>query len=491
MEQAIGLWEVGKEFVGSELGDQRLNRRLCRIARRLSESPSASFPEALKTSAALEGFYRFINHEDVTAEAILAPHREQTVRRCCGFERVLVVHDTTEFNFTGESDRIGLSQERKRSQGFQGHFALAVSGDAAHRSLGVLGYSTHVRKGKSQRKKSRRKHHRSAQNESHRWWKLVEEVAPSLEKAQNVIHVMDREGDSYELFARLVQGGHSFVIRIAHDRNLLIDGEKEKLFKQMEQQPMVAQRQVPLSRRSYRRKERATETIKRKHPERKARQATLGIRSMSVEFPRTDIVAGSFPKSIKLHAVEVREISPPKDETPIRWMLVSNQPIDNEQQILTIVDDYRGRWRIEEYFKALKTGCSYERRQMDNSHSLMNVLALSVPIACRLLLLRTLAHEDSSCSASEIFADDELQMLTALAPEYDYVLSAAPSISDAMQAIARLGGHIKYNGRPGWQVLWKGYQRLRSCLIGWRLRDQIPNRHRKTSQAYMWGKDLS
>jgi hypothetical protein len=34
------------------------------------------------------------------------------------------------------------------------------------------------------------------------------------------------------------------------------------------------------------------------------------------------------------------------------------------------------------------------------------------------------------------------------------------TVSDAMYAIAAMGGHIKNNGPPGWQVLARGYLNL-------------------------------
>ena len=34
-------------------------------------------------------------------------------------------------------------------------------------------------------------------------------------------------------------------------------------------------------------------------------------------------------------------------------------------------------------------------------------------------------------------------------------------------AIAALGGHIKNNGEPGWQVLGRGYEKLLVLEQGW------------------------
>jgi hypothetical protein len=38
-----------------------------------------------------------------------------------------------------------------------------------------------------------------------------------------------------------------------------------------------------------------------------------------------------------------------------------------------------------------------------------------------------------------------------------------------MLAIARLGGHIRNNGAPGWLVLGRGYYQLLTLEIGYRL----------------------
>jgi hypothetical protein len=42
----------------------------------------------------------------------------------------------------------------------------------------------------------------------------------------------------------------------------------------------------------------------------------------------------------------------------------------------------------------------------------------------------------------------------------DVKLGKVPSINQAMLAIAKLGGHIKNNGEPGWAVLGRGYEDL-------------------------------
>src|SRR6267142_183172 len=81
---------------------------------------------------------------------------------------------------------------------------------------------------------------------------------------------------------------------------------------------------------------------------------------------KMEVVATSFagahvPATIPLHCVHVREVDAPEGAEPIEWRLWTNLPVDTPAQILYVVDVYRARWLIEEFFKALKTGCALEK----------------------------------------------------------------------------------------------------------------------------------
>ncbi len=41
------------------------------------------------------------------------------------------------------------------------------------------------------------------------------------------------------------------------------------------------------------------------------------------------------------------------------------------------------------------------------------------------------------------------------------------TLGDAKRELAKLGGHIKYNGPPGWMSLARGYDELLSMEAGW------------------------
>ena len=88
---------------------------------------------------------------------------------------------------------------------------------------------------------------------------------------------------------------------------------------------------------------------------------------------------------------------------------------------------------------------------------MLNALALFAPIAWRLLLLRSLAREHSAVPAAHTLTVLQLRILQR--HEHTQLQSGA-TVSDAMLAIAILGGHIKNNGPPGWQVLGRGLEDL-------------------------------
>jgi hypothetical protein len=64
--------------------------------------------------------------------------------------------------------------------------------------------------------------------------------------------------------------------------------------------------------------------------------------------------------------------------------------VDKPAEIAFVVDCYRGRWIVEEFFKALKTGCQYERRQLESAHGVdpvpWSLSGLRVQAATRCLL---------------------------------------------------------------------------------------------------------
>ena len=128
----------------------------------------------------------------------------------------------------------------------------------------------------------------------------------------------------------------------------------------------------------------------------------------------------------------------------------------------------------QEYFKALKTGCAFEKRQLTSFDGLVRALAIFVPMAWHLLVLRHLGRAPRPLPANRLLEPSRQLLLRKLLAKRRYDLPAHPSIRDAMLGIAALGGHISNNGDPGWLVLGRGFARLVEAEQGWRLaRDEM------------------
>jgi len=439
------------EYVGADLGDARRSDRLVQLGAALATFPAVSFPDALGDGAQLEAAYRFFSNPGVKVDAVLEPHHRETTARCEKKETVVVAHDTTDFVFQGEN-RQGLGRMRgKKERGFFSHAALGVTSDGWGEPLGVLHLESWTRKERKSKtsKMSPRKRQKMPDRESTRWLRGVEAVEERLTPGR-AIHVMDREADAYELFAPLVADHCRFVIRSTFDRKLADGG---KLIDYVDSHDVVVTREVALSKRK-----RAPFPSQRKiHPPRNARIAKLGLKAVPVTLSRPRDVPANLPKSLSLHVVIVEEIDPPQGEPAISWRLYTTEPIETASDIEFVVDAYRCRWRIEEFFKALKTGCAIQKRQLESCHALMNALAVFIPIAWRVLRHRTLAHADGNRPAKTILTPLQIQILRKKSPKK---LPRSLSVADALVAVAALGGHLKRNGPPGWITLSRGYEHL-------------------------------
>jgi hypothetical protein len=459
MTQQGGELDVVAEYADCELGDERRTRRLVKMAGDLNREPAASFPLACGDDAALEGTYRFLNNRAVTAEGILGGHACRTVERASAYDWVVAIHDTSHFEFPGEAPRKGLAPLRGKGQGFWGHFTLLVGGDDRH-PLGVVALQTRSRSKTSRKKLTPTERRNDPNNESRRWYEGVEQAEAQVAGATRIVHVMDREGDSYELLAQLCVSHSPFVIRGYHNRRL--DEEPyERLFEALDDTETIVERLVPLSRRSdYGRVPNATKI----HPARQERLARLAIRATRVTLKRSHRAIAGMPPTIDVNVVHVREVETNGNHEPVEWILHTSEPVDSADDVERIVDIYRMRWLIEEYFKALKTGCAINKRQLESKHALVNALAVFIPIAWRLLRLRALAREDSSAPATAALTTTQVEVLVATS---NMDLPRAPTIQQALMAVASLGGHIRNNGEPGWLVLGRGYDRLLTMETAW------------------------
>jgi hypothetical protein len=263
---------------------------------------------------------------------------------------------------------------------------------------------------------------------------------------------MDREGDQYRVYSELKSCGADFVVRSRRQARRVLDDKEghENLEQVVDAAKCVLKRDVQLSRRIAHK----DPTRKGANPPRDARTATLCVSAATATIERSwGIKATDAPESLQLNVVRVVEETAPSGEAPVEWILLTTLPVATAKDVAFVVDCYRRRWLVEEFFKALKTGCRYEEVQLESSTTLLNLLAILLPVTCRLLLLRFLSRVDRP--ATEALTPSQIEALRLIAT---ISLPSAPTTRDVLRAIAALGGHIKNNGDPGWLVLYRGFR---------------------------------
>jgi hypothetical protein len=446
----LDIAALASEVADSSFDDKRLSARLKLLVEQLAKDPSSSLPESFD-SAGLEAAYRFFSNPRVTPQDILSSHIAATRSRCEAQGDYLVVHDSTTFSYRFDGERKGLGRiqpsNANSSQVLFAHVSLALSADGSHQPLGIAALETWTRSPAP------------TGVERKRWERQFRVASEQLDGLKHAIHLADREADSYEMFHDLLKDGHRFVVRCQHNRKVKASAGIAHLRDQLVLLSPTVKREVPLNRRKPRR----TEIYRKIYPAREMRIATLSVSAASVTLVKPT-KSPTHAATRAINVVRVWEANPPEGAAPIEWLLYTSEPIDTPEQQLAVVDYYRARWTIEEFFKAIKTGCDFEKRQLQDFESLTNLLATFAPIAYRLLLLRTEVARAPDNPASTVLSTEQIEVLRARGR---VKLAAEPTIRDAYLAIAALGGHIKYSGNPGWLTLARGYEKLELLVEGW------------------------
>lgn len=304
---------------------------------------------------------------------------------------------------------------------------------------------------KKQRQASARKAARQrpfSEKESYKWVEALNEVEKTVESNTRVIHIFDREGDIAEVFDQVRQLKHTGVlVRAAHDRSL--DQNSERLWQKMESEAVRFTQEVDVP---------AT-------PKSPARRAKLAVRFSAVSLRVPYRFDNRDPLAV--YAVYATEIDCPAGETPLSWMLLTTELVEDINQATTILRWYTYRWRVEDYHKILKSGCQSERYRLAAS-GMKSLLGFLSVIAVELLQVTYLHRNQPEALAIEILNPVQLEVLKAASP---IKLPKILTVAWAVEAVAYLGGYLEHRRKTpiGIQVLWRGWLKLHDLCEGWKL----------------------
>ena len=149
-----------EELKDTGLPDQRLNRRLIKIVEQALAQPSATIPQASETWSNTKATYDFWKSDRFDYGDIIEGHRQKTARRAEEEELVLMIQDTSDFNFTHHRSKtwdqgFGQTCSQTYVRGLKVHSSLMVSTQGV--PLGISDLQIWTREPKKKKKKAQKK----------------------------------------------------------------------------------------------------------------------------------------------------------------------------------------------------------------------------------------------------------------------------------------------------------------------------------------------
>ena len=291
----------------------------------------------------------------------------------------------------------------------------------------------------------------------------VAQAASQLPRNTRVLSVMDREADFFELFDEQRRRARvDVLVRAQHDRRLAPGAPKR--FATLRNAPAAGHVEIEIARVSKRPK--ASRTPPRLA--RSARVARAEVHYRRLTLPAT--MEGAKPVAVS--AVHVRECRPPEGEKAIEWFLLTSLDIDDFDSAVELIGYYLRRWRVEDFFRVLKSGCRVEPLAFHTAERLQRAITIHAVIAWRLMLMTLLGREVPECDAALLFSDVELRFLNEYAAHS--ALPAPCTLAAAVLLVAILGGYQnrKHDPPPGHQIMWRGYERLSIATLGYRIAER-------------------
>ncbi len=322
----------------------------------------SALPDANQPFAAVQGAWRFLNNDQVTLAALAEPLRQVGVERANSDQGVgfsMLVHDWCKLAFAfPKSDEVQLTHES--DVGYELTTALLVS---AVDGSPLAPMEVHLKTAEgvlSTRPKTRDVSH-------------LEQVLPTMKAAQSwglnkrLLHVIDREADSVDHLRRWDAAGHLYLIR-GDSRAVKWEGVKTQtgeIAKQLRQQRKFECLGTALHHGKSAQLWAAETQVVLYRPAKK----NVGGKRYSVQGPELPL---------RLIVVQLRQAN---GKVLAEWLLFSNAPV-SLATMEKLAHCYYWRWRIESFFKLLKShGQHLESWQQESGMAIARRLLIAA-MAC-------------------------------------------------------------------------------------------------------------
>jgi hypothetical protein len=283
-----------------------------------------------------------------------------------------------------------------------------------------------------------------------------------LAAANSITGVSDRESDIYEHFATRPSHVHQ-IVRACQNRKIEIDEQAGALlFSFIDAMPEQGRFTVNIP----------------AAPGRKARSAELALRFSAVVLRKPQNgAAPDLPDTVDLMLVDVRETSTPTDGEPLHWRLLTTHAVASLGEARRVIDLYRMRWIIEEFFRTLKSaGFNIEDADIGEPQAMINLVAAATVAAVTVMQLVQARDGKTGQKLADAFDPADQPILEAASAQLEGKTARQKnphpkgSLAFAAWVIARLGRWTGYYGKPGPQVMRRGLDDFRRIKYGTTLR---------------------
>jgi hypothetical protein len=452
MEGATIAGWAERNFGSVDLQHKRRTRRLVQSAAKVAAAPEKSFNQIFNWND-LRAFYNLCDQETATLSSIQEPHWKLTREAMGKQPLVLILHDTSEIDFTGHTALKGTGPIGDgHGRGFLQHNSLAIVPQPCQ-ILGLAYQQWKVRQeapeGENWQQRKRRK------RESELWMEGITASGRPPEGCRWV-DVGDRGSDIYEAMLAAQSVGHDFLFRVVQNRQVWVTPERKQLVGLREyvcSLPSQGSDLVDIPGRGGR----------------GSRTAPVQLAAGAVWIPAPQGVQKRWSQPvIEAWVIRIWEADPPEGMEGLEWILVCSTPTRTLEELKDRRDWYCCRWLVEVFHHIEKNGCKEEARRFETAERMEACLAILSVIAVRIFQMRTALKSQPEASAREVASTEEIQVLSTHENKHADMLS----VRDFVRGVAKLGGFLgrKCDGDPGVLTLWRGYQRLQDMIQGYRLR---------------------
>jgi hypothetical protein len=297
------------------------------------------------------------------------------------------------------------------------------------------------------------------EKESQRWLDSTRRAAEVLTQAASITVVSDRESDIYEHFAYRPSRAH-LIVRACQNRRIEMDDEEQQidlLFSHIDSLPEAGRLNVNIP----------------AAPGRKARSSELVVRLSSVTLRRPLHGAADLPETVTLTMVDVRETATPEGGKPIHWRLLTTHSVTNIAEARRIVELYRMRWVVEEYFHTQKTGgFDIEAADISDPEVMIRFAAAIAVAAVSVMQLVKARDGTTGQTLLEAFEPADQPIIEAVSTKLEGKTERQKNphpkgtLAFAAWIIARLGGWNGYYGKPGPKTMRLGLEAFQSIKFG-------------------------